>query len=106
MGEIADELEFSGQYQVSRLLKLKELREDISRNSIAILKESLKNQLTQFVTDPEKLAILDTKIQEFIEPEMQEIIQEAEIEVFDSKNKTRNSLFARTVCQCLQQRGE
>ena len=105
MGEIAKEMELSGQSQVSRLLKLKELREDVSRNAIAILKKSLKEQLSQLLTAPEKLAILDTKIQDFIEPEMQEIIQEAEIEIFDSKNKTRNSLFARTVCQCLQQRG-
>lgn len=105
MGEIAKELELSGQSQVSRLLKLKEFREDVSRNAIAILKESLKEQLAKLLTDPEKLAILDTKIQEFIEPEMKEIIQEAEVEIFDSKNKTRNSLFARTVCQCLKQRG-
>ena len=61
--------------------------------------------MTKLLTDPEKLAILDTKIQEFIEPEIKEIIQEAETEIFDSKNKTRNSLFARTVCQCLNQRG-
>ncbi len=104
MGEIATQLELSGQSQVSRLLKLKELREDISRNIIPILKERLREQISQFLSDPAKLAILDTKIQEFIEPEIQEVIQEAEVEVFDSQNRTRNSLFARTVCQCLQQR--
>ena len=106
MGEIATRLELSGQSQVSRLLKLKELREDISRNVIPILKERLKEHITDFVNDPTKLAILDTKIQEFIEPEIKEIIQEAETEIFDSKNRTRKSLFARTVCQCLQQRGK
>ncbi|MDJ0575123.1 MAG: hypothetical protein QNJ65_08150 [Xenococcaceae cyanobacterium MO_234.B1] len=106
MGEIANQLELSGQSQVSRLLKLKELREDVSRNTISILKDSLKAQVTKLLTEPEKLAILDNKIQEFIEPEIQEVIQEAEAEVFDSKNKTRKSLLARTVCQCLKQRGK
>ena len=106
MGKIANELKLSGQSQVSRLLKLKEFREDVSRNAIAVLKNCLKEQLTKLVTDPDKLALLDTKIQEFIEPEIQEIIQEAETEVFDSKHKTKNSLFARTVCQCLKQRGK
>ena len=104
MGEIATQLELSGQSQVSRLLKLKELREDVSRNVIPVLKERLREQITQFLSDPAKLAILDTKIQEFIEPEIQEVIKDAEVEVFDSQNRTRNSLFARTVCQCLQQR--
>lgn len=106
MGEIATRIELSGQWQVSRLLKLKELREDVSRNVVPILKDRLKSQILKLVNDPTKIAILDTKIQEFIEPEIQEIIQEAETEIFDSKNKTRNSLFARTVCQCLQQRGK
>lgn len=106
MGEIANTLELSGQSQVSRLLKLKELREDVSRNVIPILKERLKEQITNFLNDPTKLDILDTKIQEFIEPEIQEVIQEAETEIFDSKNRTRTSLFARTVCQCIQQRGK
>ena len=106
MGEIANQLKLSGQSQVSRLLRLKELREDVSRNTISILKDSLKAQVTKLLTDPEKLAILDTKIQEFIEPEIQEVIQEAETEIFDSKNRNRNSLLARTVCQCLKQRGK
>lgn len=106
MGEIATQIELSGQSQVSRLLKLKELREDVSRNVIPLLKDSLKSQIIKLVNDPTKLAILDGKIQEFIEPEIQEIIQEAETEIFDSKNRNRNSLFARTVCQCLQQRGK
>ena len=106
MGEIATQLELSGESQVSRLLKLKELREDVSRNVIPVLKERLKAQLNDYLTDPAKLPILDTKIQEFIEPEIQEVIQEAEAEIFDSKNKARNSLFARTVCQCLKERGK
>ncbi|MDJ0747561.1 MAG: hypothetical protein QNJ32_30090 [Xenococcaceae cyanobacterium MO_167.B27] len=106
MGEIATQLELSGESQVSRLLKLKELREDVSRNVIPVLKERLKAQINDYLTDPAKLAILDTKIQEFIELEIQEVMQEAEAEIFDSKNKARNSLFAFTVCQWVKQRGQ
>ena len=106
MGEIVTQLKLSGQSQVSRLLKLKELREDVSRNVIPILKDRLKIQLNKFLTDAEQIANLDAKIQEFIEPEIQEVIQEAKKETLDSKNKTRNSLFARTVCKCLKQRGK
>ena len=105
MGEIASKINFTDQSKVSRLLKLKELREDVTRNAIAFLKERFKQQLTPLVSNPEQLLVLDTKIQEFLEVEIQEIMNEAKKEALNSQHRTRNSLFARTVCECVKQKG-
>ena len=105
MGEIASMINFTDQSKVSRLLKLKELREDVTRNAIAFLKERFKKQLTPLVSNPEQLLVLDTKIQEFLEVEIQEIMNEAKKEALNSQHRTRNSLFARTVCECVKQKG-
>ena len=106
MGEIASIINFKDRSKVSRLLKLKELREDVSRSAISFLKEQLTEQLSSFICDSEKLAFLDTKIQDFLVTEIKQIINEAKKEALNSQNRNRNSLFARTVCQCVQQRGQ
>ena len=106
MGEIASIINFSNQSKVSRLLKLNELREDVSRYTIAFLKKTLTAELSSFVCDPERLSILDATVQEFLEGEIKEIMDDAKKEVLNSQNRTRNSLFARIVCECVQQRGK
>ena len=104
MGEIASLINFTDQSQVSRLVKLKELRQDISRNAIALLKDIFTDRLTGIVRNPEQLSALDTKVQEFLEAEIKEIMDEAKKEALNSQNRTRNSLFSRTVCESVQQR--
>ena len=104
MGEIASQINFTDQSKVSRLVKLKELRGDVSRNAIALLKDIFTDKLTAILKNSEQLSALDTKIQEFLEIEIQEIMNEAKKEALNSQNRTRNSLFSRTVCESVKQR--
>ena len=97
MGEIAAQLGWQAQYQVSRLLKLKEFRADVARQMLVYFRDSLKNrfaahlsQLTQNYNNLDSLHQVESKIQQFITPHIEQLIQEAEKEANNSKSRVIN----------------
>jgi len=112
MGEIAAQLGWQAQYQVSRLLKLKEFRADVARRMLVYFRDSLKNrfaahlsQLTKNYNDPDSLHQVESKIQQFITPHIEQLIQEAEKEANNSKSRVMSSQFSQTICHYLDTRG-
>lgn len=96
MGEIAPMIGLQQQYQVARLLKLKELREDVRRHTIALMQqEGLKEQLGDCF-NPDRLAQLDAQF----EAAVNQILDQATAEA-SSPNRTSRTLFAQRFCQCL-----
>jgi hypothetical protein len=105
MNEIAPIVELQAQYQVSRLLKLKQLRADVGQKMLNALLDSILEQV-QSLTQSEGSSTLDAKqIEVALDEEITKIIQEAEIEseVNSNRNKPFKSLFSRRLCHLLHQ---
>ncbi|NJL00795.1 MAG: hypothetical protein HC910_09600 [Spirulinaceae cyanobacterium SM2_1_0] len=102
MTEIAASIGLQAQYQVSRLLKLKQLRATISQYALELLSDRV-TELAQAYSDAECLQALYSTIQEALAAELTEIINEAasEAEVKQRQPPPR-SLFARSLCDCLE----
>jgi hypothetical protein len=105
MSDIAPIVGLQAQYQVSRLLKLKELRADVSQKMLKALLDSILEQV-QSLTESECSPTLDAKqIEVALDEEITKIIHEAEIEseVNSNRNKPFQSLFSRRLCHLLNQ---
>lgn len=103
MGEIAPRIGLQAQYQVSRLLKLKQLRADVGQKMLQALLDSILEQAKTFV-DPERSLTLNQKqVEAALDEEIARIIQEAEVEseVNSNRNSPLKSLFSRRLCRSL-----
>ena len=112
MGEIAAHFGWQAQYQVSRLLKLKDFRADVARRMLVYFRDSLKNRfaahiskLTQDYNDPDSLHEVESKMQEFLKPQIDQLIQAAEKEANNSKCRVMSSQFSQTICHYLDIKG-
>ncbi|MEL7245531.1 MAG: hypothetical protein AAGM40_24825 [Cyanobacteria bacterium J06573_2] len=101
MSQIAPEIGLKKQYEVTRLLRLNDLRADIRQKLLIILSQRVIDIAKNF-SNTQKLQNLDNKIQIILEEQISTIIQEAESEV---KNPVRNqplkNLIARRICDYL-----
>ncbi|MEO0844752.1 MAG: hypothetical protein AAF063_38720, partial [Cyanobacteria bacterium J06643_5] len=99
--QIAPEIGLKNQYEVTRLLRLNDLRADIRQKLLIILSQRVIDIAKNF-SNTQKLQNLDNKIQFILEEQISTIIQEAESEV---KNPIRNqplkNLIARRICHYL-----
>ncbi|BAY09332.1 hypothetical protein [Calothrix sp. NIES-2098] len=104
MSQIAPQIGMKKQYEVTRLLKLNELRADIRQNLLLILRDRVLEIAQQF-TNYERLQRLDQQLELILDEQISRIIQEAESE---AKNPVRNqplcSLLARRLCRYLEGR--
>lgn len=103
MGEIAPRIGLQAQYQVSRLLKLKQLRADVKQKMLKVLLDIILEQAKAFV-DPEcSRSLNQKKIEAALDEEIAKIIQEAEVEseVNSNRNSPLKSLFSRRLCRSL-----
>jgi hypothetical protein len=98
MKEIAPRLNLIDQPSVSRLLELKGLRNDIGRNTSFCLKQCIL-KLIQSQFDDDLPPDWELKVQDFLDKEIQTVIQEAEQEARNGKRQTMNSKMARTICE-------
>lgn len=100
MGEIATIVGLQAQYQVTRLLKLKELRADVRQ---LMLKSLLKSVLDQAIvyTDLQEAKKLEQKIEIALDEQVNELIHKAEAESSVAKHCALKSLFARRLCKIL-----
>ncbi|MDF5733502.1 MAG: hypothetical protein PUP92_37380 [Rhizonema sp. PD38] len=106
MNQIAPQINLTKQYEVTRLLKLNELRADIRQKMLITLRDRVLDTAKLFA-DSERLLFLDTQLELILDEQISSIIQEAESEV---KNPIRNqplrSLLARRLCHYLQGRSQ
>ena len=103
MSQIAPEIGLKKQYEVTRLLKLNDLRTDIRQKLLIILSQRVIDIAKNF-SNTQQLQNLDKQIQTILDEQISTIIQEAESEV---KNPTRNqplkNLIARRICRYLDE---
>ena len=104
MSQIAPEIGLKKQYEVTRLLKLSDLRADIRQKLLIILSQRVIDIAKNF-SNTQRLQNLDKQIQTILDEQISTIIQEAESEV---KNPIRNqplkNLIARRICHYLDRR--
>jgi len=97
MTEIAAALGMKAQYQVSRLLHLKRLRETSSRYTLELLAEQV-TELARTYADPDRLHDLYATVQAAIASELTEVMQEAASEA-EAKQR---QVPARSLCASLE----
>ncbi len=104
MNQIAPQIGLTKQYEVTRLLKLSELRADIRQKLLLILRDHVIDLATHFANS-ERLQSLDQQVEAILNEQISDMIQQAESEV---KNPIRNqplpSLLARRLCYYLNSR--
>lgn len=102
MSQIAPVIGLKKQYEVTRLLKLNELRADIRQQLLLILRSRVL-ELAENFADSSRLQDLDNKLEVILDEQISTLIQEIESE---AKNPVRNqplrSLLARRICSYLQ----
>jgi hypothetical protein len=102
MGEIAQELGLQAQYQVTRLLKLKEFRADVQQQLLCLLRSLVFIQAENY-TSVARLQSLAEQIEAAIAEQITKVIAEAESAVHISKNRPTINLFAQRLCRYLDQ---
>jgi predicted DNA-binding protein YlxM (UPF0122 family) len=99
MTEIASLMGMGGQSQISRLLKLNELRTDIRHQLLLHLKAQVP-QLTQEYVDPDRLATLDDQLANALAAETERVVAADETAARTVYRSSRN-LFAQRMCYYL-----
>ncbi|MEA5574020.1 hypothetical protein [Calothrix sp. UHCC 0171] len=100
MGKIAQQLGLRAQDAVARLLKLKEFRADIHRETLVKLQDRVM-ELAQKYSTPKQLKILESQITEVLDEQVINIISQAEIEAASMKNYCEISTFSQRLCRHL-----
>ena len=100
MGEIAPLVNLNAQYQVTRLLKLKEFRADIRQKMLQQLRDLTLAKATNYVT-LRQLKQLEQKIETALDEQIGELIKEAETEASIADIKTPSSLLVQHLCRYL-----
>ena len=100
MSEIAPVIGLQAQYQVTRLLKLKEFRADIRQKMLLKLRELTLIQATKYAS-PQQLKQLEERVEAALEEQISTLIQEAETEASIANNSSPSSLLAQRLCRYL-----
>ncbi|ARV59867.1 hypothetical protein BZZ01_15615 [Nostocales cyanobacterium HT-58-2] len=104
MSQIAPQIGFQKQYEVTRLLKLNDLRADIRQRLLVMLRSRIV-ECAKMYANSERLQSLDQQVEVILDEQITSIIQEAESE---AKNPVRNQplrgLLARRICSYLDSR--
>ncbi|NJM21050.1 MAG: hypothetical protein HC836_43560 [Richelia sp. RM2_1_2] len=103
MTEIAKLIEMKAQFQVTRLLKLKEFRADVT-HELSIMLKARVLELAQNYSDLEPLQALELEITIALTEQVTNLIAEAEIEAAGGKTNSTRSRFASRLCQYLDSR--
>ena len=106
MSSIAPQVGLSKQYEVTRLLKLNEFRADIRQRLLVILSTRVLDRAKSYA-DPQRLAGLDQQLEAALDEQSGTFIAEAEAAAKTASRTSQvQSLFARRVCQSLDQLDE
>jgi hypothetical protein len=103
MGEIATEVGLKAQFEVTRLLKLKEFRTDVRH----YLLQDLQGKVRDLAVDHihlERLRDLDTAIAAALTEQVDQLMRDAESDAKTAKSYTTGTLFSRRLCEYLDTR--
>ena len=100
MGEIAKRIEMKAQFQVTRLLKLKEFRADVTHELLLMLKSRVL-ELARNYSSVESLQVLESQINTALTEQVSSLIAEAEAEASSSRSEFHKSRFAKRLCEYL-----
>ena len=106
MGQIAHQVGLQQQYQVTRLLKLKDFRADIQQRLFVVLRDRILAQAQRLATEQteQTAATIQQNIEAAIDHQLTELMQEAELEASTNRDQPFQNLFARKLCQYLDTR--
>ena len=102
MGSIAPLVGLQAQYQVTRLLKLKEFRVDVQQQMLMLLKSSILERAVDYTT-PQRLATLSQQVESALSEQISEMIQSVSAESSTAKTRPQKSLFSLRLCLILAQ---
>jgi hypothetical protein len=101
MSEIAPQVGLKKQYEVTRLLKLNDLRADVRQTLLRLLKTKILDQAKQYA-DVEQLTTLDQQVELILDEQIDEMIQAAESEAKQPiRHQPLRSLLAQRICRYL-----
>lgn len=104
MSEIAPQVGLKKQYEVTRLLKLAELRADIRQRSLAQLRDQVLDR-AKLYADVDRLQQLEHRVESILDEQLSSVIAEAEAEAQSPvRNQPFRSLLARRLCHYLASR--
>lgn len=104
MSQIAPEIGLTRQYEVTRLLRLNQIRTDIRQRLLILLRPKVTDIARYFTnyTNSERLQNLDRQIELILDNQISDIIKEAESEVRNPvRNQPLRNLIARRICDYL-----
>lgn len=100
MGEIATHVGLEAQFQVTRLMKLKEFRASIRQHLMTLLIQKVL-EIAQLYTHTSQIQSLDQQIEAALDEQISTLMQQAEAEAAVAKQQPLTSLFSRRLCQFL-----
>ncbi len=104
MGEIASQVGLSAQFQVTRLIKLKEFRASVRQLLLQKLRDRVIEKVKTFM-DSARLQSLDRQIDLALEEKISTVMQQAESEAVSTKSRSQPvSLFSQRLCHHLDLR--
>ncbi|MDY6940356.1 MAG: hypothetical protein SWY16_22215 [Cyanobacteriota bacterium] len=102
MSEIARVLGFKAQYQVTRMLKLKDFRADVRQQMLVKLLDRVLERAKVYV-DREQLAATESQVKGALDEQIETEIEQAEKEASVPHDRPVKSLFSRRLCHYLQE---
>ncbi len=104
MTQIAEPMGLQAQYQVTRLLKLKELRADVRRQLLIHLRDRVQTKAREYLEadHPLQLQQIDQQIEAALNELIDSQMQKAQVEASVAQNKPQTNLFARRLCHYLK----
>lgn len=100
MAKIAVEIGLKAQYEVTRLLKLKELRVDVRHKMLDCLRQYVQDRAKLYL-DLDRLNRLDKQIEAALSEQIDALMQKDEAKATTPKEYASSNLFAQQVCQYL-----
>jgi hypothetical protein len=101
MSEIAPKVGLKKQYEVTRLLKLNDLRADVRQTLLRLLKPKILDQAQRYA-DVEQLTALDQQVETILDEQIGELIQAAESEAKQpQRHQPLRNLLAQRICRFL-----
>jgi hypothetical protein len=102
MGEIAPQVGLRKQYQVSRLLELKEFRADVRQKMLVCLRDRCQELAANYINQTQ-LENLEQKLNAVLEAEIDKVIDADEAQA-STPNCSLTNPFARCLCRHLDTR--
>ncbi len=103
MSEIASNIGFKAQYQVTRLMQLKNFRSDIRQQILQDLRPQILEMATNY-TNPAQLCQKEQQVERALEEQVTSLVEEDKTEASMARNQPLKSIFAQSLCRYLDQR--